>query len=179
MSRDGKRKENMNYQREIMMLIDLIECIDENKNYVYFMASPIMPHSNFYTEQNWMAGKIRNVISGRNEGYTPITIFLPMQEFAIHSFSNHNTYPVSEWISLPDHKPLDEKESIAKMIRTDQNMVEYFTITTEDNITVDGWMIKPANFDSTKKYPVVFLCTRDHGKATVNDSYGSAAKFFI
>jgi len=23
---------------------------------------------------------------------------------------------------------------------------------------MDGWMVKPANFDSTKKYPVLFLC---------------------
>ena len=34
--------------------------------------------------------------------------------------------------------------------------VDMFKITTDDSVTMDGWMVKPTNFDSTKKYPVVF-----------------------
>lgn len=32
---------------------------------------------------------------------------------------------------------------------------EFFTFKTSEGIELNGWMIKPANFDATKKYPVV------------------------
>jgi dipeptidyl-peptidase-4 len=49
-----------------------------------------------------------------------------------------------------------------------------FQITTEDNVTMDGWMIKPKNFDSSKKYPVVFNVYAEPASTTVRDAAGSA-----
>ena len=83
----------------------------------------------------------------------------PNAKYAMHSFSNYKTFPAHEWISLPDHKPLDEEKSIAKNMKVNENCnVEYFKVTTEDNITLDGWMVKPANFDSDKKISCCILC---------------------
>ncbi|MFZ1800704.1 MAG: prolyl oligopeptidase family serine peptidase, partial [Chitinophagaceae bacterium] len=39
------------------------------------------------------------------------------------------------------------------------------------------WIIKPTNFDSTKKYPVVFYVYTEPAAQTVNDVYGSAGTF--
>jgi dipeptidyl-peptidase-4 len=104
----------------------------------------------------------------------------PGAKYAMHSFSNYKTFPSKEWISLPDHKPLDEAKSIAKNMRTNENAnIEYFKVTTEDNITFDGWMVKPANFDSTKKYPVVFYVYGEPGASTVEDRYGSQYNFLF
>ncbi len=57
--------------------------------------------------------------------------------------------------------------------------MEYFKVTTEDNITLDGWMVKPANFDSTKKYPVVFYVYGEPGSSTVMDQFGSQNNFLF
>ena len=38
---------------------------------------------------------------------------------------------------------------------------------------MDGWMAKPANFDPTKKYPVVFLVYTEPASQTVRDTYGA------
>ena len=51
---------------------------------------------------------------------------------------------------------------------------EMIQVTTEDNVTMDGWMIKPDNFDSTKKYPVLFFVYAEPAGATVEDAAGSA-----
>lgn len=32
---------------------------------------------------------------------------------------------------------------------------EFFTFTTSDGVKLEGWMIKPADFDASKKYPVI------------------------
>ena len=42
---------------------------------------------------------------------------------------------------------------------------------------MDGWLVKPKNFDSTKKYPLVFYVYGEPAGATVNDSYGAGSNF--
>ena len=170
-SRDGKKETLLtkgNYD------IEETKAIDEKNNYVYFMAS-----SNNATKLYLYRTKLNGsgdleLLSQKELAGTHDYNISPNAKFAVHNFSNYKTRPANEWISLPDHKPLNENLSIAKTMRVDANSrTEYFKITTEDNITVDGWMIKPANFDSTKKYPVVFHVYTEPAASTVNDTYGS------
>ena len=172
-SRDGKKETLItkgNYD------IDKTNGIDEKNNYVYFMASPNNATQLYlYRVKLDGSGSLEMVSQPGLQGTHDYNIS-PNAAFAMHSFSNYKTMPASEWVSLPDHKPLDENNTILKTMKVNpNNRVEYFTITTEDNITVDGWMIKPANFDSTKKYPVVFHVYTEPAASTVNDTYGSQA----
>jgi dipeptidyl-peptidase-4 len=96
-------------------------------------------------------------------------------KYAYHTFSNHYTQPAREFIALKNHKPLDEKESVEAALDTlkETNSVEFFRITTSDNIEMDGWMVKPENFDPMKKYPLVFYVYTEPASATVTDTYGA------
>ena len=38
-------------------------------------------------------------------------------------------------------------------------------------VTLDGWMAKPTDFDSTKKYPIVFYVYGEPAGSTVNDDF--------
>jgi dipeptidyl-peptidase-4 len=38
---------------------------------------------------------------------------------------------------------------------------------------MDGWMVKPTNFDSTKRYPIVFYVYGEPAGQTVKDEYGT------
>jgi dipeptidyl-peptidase 4 len=176
-SRDGKKETLLtkgNYD------IDNIKCIDEAGNYVYFMASPNNA-TQLYLYRTSLDGK------GNLELISPKTMIgthdyniSPNAKYALHSFSNFETFPAKEWISLADHHPLEESKSIAKTMKIDnRSKVEYFTITTEDNVTVDGWLTKPANFDSTKKYPVVFFVYSEPAASTVGNSYGNQQNFLF
>jgi len=169
-SRDGK-KETLITKGDYD--IDNIKCIDDKNNYVYFMASP-KNATQLYLYRIKMDGKSKlELISPGNMIGTHNYDISPYAKYAMHSFSNYKTFPAREWISLPDHKPLDEENSIAKNMRINENSnIEYFKVTTDDNITLDGWMAKPANFDSTKKYPVVFLVYGEPAASTVEDRFG-------
>ncbi len=157
-----------------------IKCIDEKNNFVYFMASPDNA-TQLYLYRTKLNGK------GKLELLSPASLkgthdynISPSANYALHKFSNYKTFPISEWVSLPAHKPLDIANSIAKNIRVNENSnVQYFKVTTEDNITLDAWMIKPANFDSTKKYPVVFYVYGEPGSSTVADEYGTQNNFLF
>ena len=48
---------------------------------------------------------------------------------------------------------------------------EFFTFTTSEGVSLNGWMIKPANFDPTKKYPVIMHQYSGPGSQQVTDSW--------
>ncbi len=176
-TRDGKKETLItkgNYD------IASIQSIDDKNNYVYFMASPYNP-TQLYLYRTKMDGKGKlELLSPSNLQGTHDYNISPQAHFALHTFSNYKTLPAKEWISLPDHKPLNVDESIAITMKVNEvSNVEYFKVTTEDHITLDGWMIKPAGFDSTKKYPVVFYVYGEPAASTVEDRYGSQYNFLF
>ena len=102
----------------------------------------------------------------------------PFGKLALHTYSSHNTPMVREWISLPDNKPLDETKSIEATVKIDSTVdIEFIKIKTADSITLNAWINRPKNFDSTKKYPVVMYVYGEPASTTVQDSYGSQDNF--
>ncbi|MEO6288348.1 MAG: S9 family peptidase [Ginsengibacter sp.] len=176
-SRDGK-KETLVTKGSYD--ISHIECIDDKNNYVYFMASPDNATQLYlYRTKIDGKGKLELISQPDLKGIHSYNIS-PGARYAFHSFSNHKTLPASEWISLPDHKPLDAANSIVNLMKVNEGSnIEFFKLTTDDNITVDGWMVKPANFDSTKKYTVVFEVYGEPGSTTVEDGYGSQYNYLF
>jgi len=176
-SKDGG-KENLitkgNYD-----VIDMLN-IDEKMGYVYFYASPHNATQRYlYKTKLDGSGGAERVSPAVEEGTHSYEIS-PNGKFARHNFSNYYTAPMNEWVTLPDHKPFKAEEDISKKIKKEDKMksnVSYFQVTTEEGVTMDGWMVKPNNFDSTKKYPVVFYVYGEPAATTVDDSYGAAGNF--
>lgn len=52
---------------------------------------------------------------------------------------------------------------------------ETFSFTTQEGVTLDGWMVKPTNFDATKKYPVILFQYSGPGSQQVLDSWSSGS----
>ncbi len=152
-----------------------LESIDQANGFVYFTASPTnATQAYLYRVPLNGSGKLELISPTNQKGVHRYDVS-PNGSFASHQFSNHYTTPISEWVSLPKH--LVVKESAAKPVEHRDNLVEMIQVTTADGITMDGWMIKPENFDSTKKYPVVFYVYTEPGSSTVADSYGKANTF--
>ena len=66
-----------------------------------------------------------------------------------------------------------------KMDKLDMVDAEFFQFTTSENITLNGYMMKPANFDPKKKYPVFMYVYGGPGSQTVTDSYGGFNYFWF
>ncbi|HKP74046.1 MAG TPA: S9 family peptidase [Longimicrobiaceae bacterium] len=49
---------------------------------------------------------------------------------------------------------------------------EFFTLPNRDGTQLNGWVIKPANFDPAKRYPVLMYVYGGPGSQTVTDSWG-------
>ena len=154
--------------------IESIKCIDEVGNYIYFMASPNNA-TQLYLYKVKMDGKSNaTLVSPASLTGTHTYTISPNAKWASHGFSNYKTVPVKEWVSLPDHKAVNNAVSIAATIKTDNSSnVRYTTVTTDDGVELDAWINYPKNFDSTKKYPAVFYVYGEPAAATTGDSYGN------
>jgi dipeptidyl-peptidase-4 len=156
-------------------VIDL-KYIHNRDGFLYYIASPDNATQK-YLYKTKLNGK------GKNELLSPISLkgshdysFSSNGNYAEHTFSNHFTPNSKEFISIANHKALTDKESILKNIKKleEKPTTEFFTITTADNVEMDGWMVKPTNFDPNKKYPVVFYVYSEPARATVKDSYNTS-----
>ncbi len=151
--------------------------VDEANGLLYFIASPNNATQRYlYRVKLDGSSNSPELVSDPQLKGSHSYSFSPNGQFATHSFSNKETPRVTEWISLPNHKPLTEGGSMAtrlKSVKLRKNPAEFFQITTADGITMDGWWVKPTNFDSTKKYPVLFHVYTEPAGATATDNYGA------
>ncbi|MDF2157948.1 S9 family peptidase [Algoriphagus sp. CAU 1675] len=149
--------------------------LDEKNNIAYFHASPENATQKYlYKIKLDGKSKAERLTPALFEGTNTYSIS-PSGQFALHQFNNTYTRPATEWIELAKHKPLDQENSIESNLAKNQGpkTVEFFKINTADGTEMDGWMIKPHNFDPAKKYPVVFFVYTEPWGANVKDTYGT------
>jgi len=155
-------------------VIDL-KYINHKEGYVYYLASPANATQK-YLYRTKINGK------GKSELLSPEGLkgshdysFSSNGTYAEHTFSNYFTPSTKEFITVTNQKSLTEGESIVNNLKNleKKSNTEFFTITTTDNIQMDGWMVKPSNFDPKKKYPVVFYVYSEPAGTTVTDTYGA------
>ncbi|QDA61452.1 S9 family peptidase [Hymenobacter jejuensis] len=151
-----------------------LEAFNEKEGVIYFMASPENATQTYLYKVALKGGNAERVtpkdLAGTN-GYD----ISPNGRIALHTFSNSSTYPVSDVVSLPEHKRLNGGETPAQARSLKLPKPEFFQVKTVDGITMDGWMVKPTNFDATKKYPIVFYVYGEPASQTVTDRFGTGA----
>ena len=155
-----------------------IQNIDEKKGYLYFMASPDNPTQNYlYRTKLNGKGKLEKLSPDNQQGTHGYQIS-PDAKWAIHTFSSTNEVPIIELVELPKHKvvrtlvensKLKEKVSALKKLPT-----EFFRVDIGDGVMLDGWQIKPHDFDPSKKYPLLFHVYGEPAGQTVLDRWGGS-----
>ncbi|WP_128547099.1 S9 family peptidase [Larkinella soli] len=174
-SRDGKKETLLtpgNYD------VATLSAIDEVNRYVYFMASPDNPTQRYlYRTRLDGKGKLERLSPAGRPGTHTYDIS-PGGRFAMHSFNSHTSLPVTNWVRLPAHQTVREVPRPPGASSTTRN-VEFFKVTTDDGVTLDGWLLKPADFDSTKKYPAVFFVYGEPASTTTNDVFSAGNNFLF
>jgi dipeptidyl-peptidase-4 len=101
-------------------------------------------------------------------------IFSSNYKYFIHTWSNLNTPPVvrlcnnrgKALATLKDNQKLKEKLANVQLGKR-----ELFTFTTSEGIQLNGWMIKPADFDASKRYPVLMYQYSGPGSQQVKNAW--------
>jgi dipeptidyl-peptidase-4 len=154
-----------------------LEAIDEKNGLIYFMASPENATQQYLYSISLNGQKGPVLVSPAAQKGTHNYTVSPAGTYSNHYFSNIKGEWVADWVKLPDHSTFATNGKSETGSRRSAAVAEMFQVTTEDNVTMDGWMIKPKNFDSTKKYPVLFQVYSEPASMTVKDAQGSAGTF--
>ena len=102
-------------------------------------------------------------------------IFSSNYSYYINTFSNISTPTL---ITINDNKGkelatmLDNNKLKEKIATLTLPQKEFFTFRTAEGVELNGWMMKPANFDATKKYPVIMHQYSGPGSQQVLDRWG-------
>jgi dipeptidyl-peptidase-4 len=170
-SRDGSMRLITNGAYDVMR----VALIDMAGGWLYYYASPENP-TRMFLYRSRIDG------SGAPERLTPVNArgihdynLSPTGRLAIHSWTEWGKPRVFELVQLPSHATVrvlqDNKALAAKLASLKLGESEFFRVDNGSGEKLDAWMIRPPNFDPTKKYPVLFYVYGEPWDMTVRDAY--------
>ncbi len=146
--------------------------VDEKKNLIYFTSSETSPLNRelYVIKLDGTHKKKLSSMDGNNS-----TQFSKNYKYYINTFSNANTPPL-----VTVH---NSKGKLIRTIANNNNLKtqleeyafcerEFFQFRTSDDIELNGWMMKPSDFDPSKKYPVLMYVYGGPASQTVRNSWG-------
>lgn len=105
---------------------------------------------------------------------TNSAIFSHSMKYYINTYSSIST-PTRITINNNQGKELktlmDNAALKEKVARLNMPIKEFFTFTTSDGVKLNGWMMKPVNFNPNKKYPVIMHQYSGPGSQQVIDRW--------
>ena len=143
---------------------------DSKKNEFYYSSnegSPLREHIYKVTAK----GKKTKLTA--NDG-TNKAVFSAGMKYFINTHSSINTPHVvtTNNNSGKTIKTLiDNNKLKQRLAEFDMPTKEFFTFTTSDGVELNGWMVKPHDFDASKQYPVVMFQYSGPYSQQVNDSW--------
>lgn len=108
--------------------------------------------------------------------------FSPDYTFFVNSFSSATEptkYSLNDVSSGKEIKTIVDNSALKNRLqRFDLPQKEFFELTTEKGHKLNAWIIKPKNFDPTKKYPVLMHQYSGPGSQQVKNSWNSIDDYF-
>jgi dipeptidyl-peptidase-4 len=170
-SRDGSFKLITSGAYDVMK----VRAVDVKGGWLYFDASP----SNATQMYLWRtrldgSGQPQQLTPARQSGVHEYYIG-PGAQWAIHTWSSWGRAPVTELVRLPGHDVartlVDNAALAANLAALKRGPAEFTKTDIGGGVRLDTWIMKPADFDSTKKYPVLFYVYGEPASQTVVDAY--------
>ena len=153
-----------------------VEKVDAANGWLYFDASPDNATQRYlFRERINGEGKEEKLTPPSEPGSHGYNIS-PRGDVAIHTFSTFSKVPVTDIVGLPQHTVLrtliDNHEVQERLAKLKPTPSEFFRVDIGDGVQLDGWMIKPPDFDARKRYPVLFYVYGEPWGQTVLDAWG-------
>jgi dipeptidyl-peptidase 4 len=151
---------------------------DSARGWIYYTASPDNA-TQLYLFRSRVDGKGKpERVTPRNQpGYHRYLISSDGR-WAVHNYSSFGTPPITDLVSLPEHKVVRTlvenrrlREAVARLRRSRS---EFTKVSAGVGLALDAWVMRPADFDSTRRYPVFFEVYGEPATQTVLDRWNGA-----
>ncbi len=155
-----------------------IQHLDEKSGWVYYIASPDNATQRYLYRSKLNGKGQAERVSPDDQSGTHAYQVSPDAKWAIHTYSSFEKPATIDLVSLPDHKTvrvLAANERLKKVIsQLTKTPMEFFKVDIGDGVELDAYMIKPHDFDPSKKYPVLFHVYGEPAGQTVLDRWGGS-----
>jgi len=143
----------------------------DSKGNVYYQSAEFSPKNR---EINKISINGTNKVKlSENEGFNEAEFSKDFSYF----INNYSTKLQPKIYALYDNsakkiKVLEENTRVANAIKSDEfTQVEFLQIPNEAGVKLEAWMIKPKNFNSTKKYPLFMYLYGGPGSQEVDNNF--------
>jgi dipeptidyl-peptidase-4 len=168
-----------------------VVAVDPKGEWVYYIAAPNSAVPSWATQRQLM--RVRTNGNGKPEVLSAAPAGSAARgthgyqisadcKWAIHTFSTFDQPPTIDLIKLPSHqvvRVLEDnatlRENVAPFLASKS---EFFTVEVGDGVTLDGWMLRPPDFDPAKHYPTLVYVYGEPAGATVTDNWGGKRELF-
>ena len=148
--------------------------MDEKTDDIYFQAAMLNAHDRqvYVAHKN---GKVERLTSqeGSNSAY-----FSGDYRYFVNNWSSYS-HPYVYTVRNNKGKVIktleDNKKLLEKTKQYNWGKRETFTFTTSEGVKLDGWMVKPVDFDASKKYPVILFQYSGPGSQQVLNSWSTGS----
>ncbi|AKD02925.1 S9 family peptidase [Pontibacter korlensis] len=148
---------------------------DEKNDRLYYMSTEVSPlDRHLYSISS--KGKKKQRLTHK-EGTHRVNMSNDFKYY-LDYYSAANTVPTVSLHTAKDGKLIKLLEDNSQLKNTlaqfDVAKQEFFSMNTPDGTKLNGWMIKPTDFDPNKKYPVLMFVYGGPGSQTVTNSWGGS-----
>jgi dipeptidyl-peptidase-4 len=153
-----------------------VQSIDEDGGWVYYIASPDNPTQRYlYRVGLDGSGKAERLTTTTQKGTHKYQMSKDSR-WAFHTYSSFDTPSIIKLVRLPEHKAVriltDNSELRSKLSKLKKTPTEFFRIDIGDGVLLDGWCMKPPDFNPGKRYPLLFFVYGEPAGQTVLDRWG-------
>jgi len=151
--------------------------VEPNGKTAYFLASPDKPTERYLYRVSENNNEPIRVTPADQTGTHSYQIS-PNLHWAVHTYSRFDTPPITEMIRLPEHQTVrvhaDNKELRAKLAKLNLGKTRFLRVDIGEGVELDGWEIRPPDFDPAKKYPLLVYVYGEPAGQTVLDRWSGS-----
>ena len=154
---------------------DAFELLRVTHDSVYFIAAPDTPTERFLYRAPLTGGTPTRLTPANSSGFHSYNIS-PDGSVAFHTYSTFGQPPRTDLIELPSHQVVRRiiSNDAAKKVINQLKPIEtnFLRIEVGEGELLDAWLMKPANFDPNKKYPLIAHVYGEPWGTTVTNKWG-------
>ena len=159
-----------------------ISAVDAEGGWLYYIASPDDPIRRYlYRTRLDGSGKAERLTPADSPGVHTYDVS-PNGHWAFHTVSRFNQTPATELVELPTHQTVrviqDNRDLRRKIAEVVGDRTEFVQVDAGDGVEIDGWVMKPHNFDPAKKYPIIVYVYGEPAGANVVDQWSGNRTLF-
>ncbi len=155
---------------------------DPREEWVYFTASPKSATQVYLFRARLDGTGAPERITPDDQPGTHSYQLSPDCRWAIRTYSRFDQPPVIDLVALPRHESVRTLEANTELRSQilDRNFppVDFLRLEIEEGLELDGWIIRPGNFDPSKQYPLLVFVYGEPAGQTVQDRWGGDRMLF-